>query len=69
MTTIPTITPYNPKALPKISIISIFINDPLAYVSTRAAPEPIIPTQIPHAKLVKPTMNPTENIPYADLFA
>ena len=52
------ITPYSPRALPKISTMSIFIKVPFCAASTRAAPDPMIPTQIPQVRLVRPQMNP-----------
>ena len=56
--TIPTIRPYSPSAPAKISTRNIFMKDPLACTSTRAAEEPIIPTENPHARLTIPTMKP-----------
>ena len=41
---IPTMTPNNPRALPKISIIKILTNKVLFYASAKAAAEPTIPT-------------------------
>ena len=58
---IATITPYRPRALPKISTISIFMKVPCWAASVIAAPDPIIPTQIPHARLVKPEVRPAKN--------
>ena len=55
---IATMTPYRPKALPKISTISIFMKVPFWLASVRAAPAPIYPTHIPQAKLVNPTITP-----------
>ena len=58
---IPTITPNKPMALPKISTIRIFTNNAAFWASAKAAPLPIIPTQIPHAKLENPTVSPAPN--------
>ena len=57
-----TMTPYNPRALPKISTISIFMNEPLCCASRRAAPDPIMPTAIPVARFVMPTRSPAEKV-------
>ena len=40
-TMIATMTPYRPKALPKISTMSIFMKVPYFWASVRAAPAPI----------------------------
>lgn len=58
----PTITPNKPIALPKISTIKIFTNNAAFCASAKAAPLPIIPTQIPHDKLERPTVKPAPNI-------
>jgi len=75
---IPTIIPNKPKALPKISMISIFTNVSGVWASARAHPEPVIPTHTlyifilfqikinyPQNKLDNPTDKPTENKLYA----
>ena len=66
---IPTITPNNPKALPKISITRIFTNVSAVYASARAQPLPVIPTQTlryiynyPHKRFENPTEIPVQNI-------
>lgn len=40
------------------------MKDPLCCASTTAAVDPIIPTLIPHVKLVSPTAVPAAKIPY-----
>ena len=62
-------TPYRPRAPPKISTISIFMKVPLCAASVKAAPDPIIPTQIPQVRLHPPVMTPAANTPYAFLLA
>jgi len=57
---IPTITPNNPSALPKISITSILTNVSGVWASLRAQPLPVIPTQIPHTRLETPTDIPVQ---------
>ena len=59
---IETITPNSPMALPKISMINIFTKRLLLWASARAAPDPTIPTQTPHATLQIPTVSPAANI-------
>ena len=56
------ISPKRPMALPKISMIKILTKSELLAASARAAPEPTIPTQTPHAKLLIPTVSPAPNI-------
>lgn len=41
---IPTITPNNPKALPKISITRIFTKVSGVWASAKANPDPVTPT-------------------------
>ena len=55
---IATMTPKSPRALPKISTISIFMKVPFWFASRRAADAPIYPTQIPHARFTKPVVTP-----------
>jgi len=49
----PTITPNNPSALPKISIIRILTKSVPFCASASAHPEPVIPTQMPQNKLLR----------------
>ena len=42
---------------------------PFCAASTRAAPDPMIPTQIPQVRLVKPQMNPAAKTAYAFFLA
>ena len=62
-------TPQRPSALPKISTINIFINVPFYAASVNAAPEPIIPTQIPQPKFEIPHKRPAAKIAYDFFFA
>ena len=57
-----TMTPKRPMAEPKISMIRILTNRELFAASARAAPEPTIPTHIPQAKFVNPTVKPAANM-------
>ena len=54
--------PKRPMALPKISIIKSLTKRAEFCASERAAPDPTIPTQIPQARLDKPTVRPAANI-------
>lgn len=51
-------TPNRPRALPKISIISIFTNVDGVWASARAQPDPVTPTHTPQNKLESPTEMP-----------
>lgn len=51
----PTITPNNPKALPKISTTRIFTNESGFWASAIAQPLPDTPTQILHMTQLLPT--------------
>ena len=57
-------TPNNPSALPKISIIKILTKVDGVYESARAAPAPVIPTQTPHTRFEIPTDSPAPKIAY-----
>ena len=57
-------TPNNPRALPKISIIRILTNVDGVYESASAAPAPVIPTHIPQTRFEIPTDNPAPKIAY-----
>ena len=58
---IPTMTPNNPKALPKISMIRIFTKVDGVCASASAAPAPVTPTAIPQQRLDNPTESPAPN--------
>lgn len=60
----PMITPNNPKALPKISMMRILTKVDGVCASARAAPEPVTPTQIPQQRLERPTARPAPNKAY-----
>ena len=62
---IDTMTPNSPKALPKISTISIFMKVPFYYASTKAAEAPIYPTHKPQARLTNPAVTPAPQTAYA----
>jgi len=63
---IPTITPNNPSALPKISITKIFTNKVGFCASLNAQLLPTVPTQIPHTRFANPTVKPDANIAYPE---
>jgi hypothetical protein len=52
---IPIMTPNNPRALPKISIIKILTKVDGVYTSARAQPAPVTPTATPQNKFDRPT--------------
>lgn len=54
--------PNKPMALPKISMIRILTKRELLAASAKAAPDPTMPTHMPHARLLKPTVSPAPNI-------
>ena len=64
---IPTMTPNNPSALPKISITRIFTKSEEFWASDNAQLLPIIPTHNPQTRLAKPTIIPEAKIAYPAL--
>merc|ERR1719321_74848 len=63
---IPTMTPKRPRALPKISTMSIFTKSSGLWASPRAQPLPETPTQIPQKRLESPTERPTAKRQYPE---
>ena len=61
---IPTMTPNNPRAEPKISIIKILTKVDGVWASARAAPDPVTPTQIPQTRFDKTTRRPAAKSAY-----
>ena len=57
-------TPNNPRALPKISIMRILTKVDGVCESASAAPAPVIPTHIPHTRFESPTESPAPKIAY-----
>jgi hypothetical protein len=55
---IPMITPYKPKALPKISTISILTKVDGVWACARAVLEPTTPTETPQTRFENPTISP-----------
>lgn len=58
---IPTMIPNMPRAEAKISTIRIFTNRESSCASARAHALPAIPTEMPLAMLVNPTLHPEKN--------
>ena len=58
---IPGLIPKDERDIVALECKNIFMKEPLACTSTRAAEEPIIPTEKPHARFTKPTMSPVAN--------
>ena len=54
--------PKRPMAEPKISMMRILTKSVESAASANAAPDPTMPTQIPHARLQMPTVSPAPNI-------
>ena len=55
---IPTMIPYSPRALAKISTMSIDTKVAGACAWVFAVPDPMTPTESPQNKLLKPTVSP-----------
>jgi hypothetical protein len=51
-------TPNNPRALPKISIMRILTKVEGVWASAKAQPDPVTPTQTPQNKFERPTERP-----------
>jgi len=61
----PTMMPNNPRAEPKISMMSIFTNILASCASEMAQELPTTPTQIPQKRLARPTVMPAAKSEYA----
>lgn len=59
-------TPNNPSALPKISIINILTKVLGVYESASAHPAPVTPTHTPQKRLERPTLKPAPKIANAE---